>query len=110
MNEIFGDSDDTVSVTPPGGTKAVRLRYPTFQQWHELAKAHQGLDGGVPDAKLIARTIATCVADESGKPLGDAGIQAVMAGPPKRVMWLYRKCWETVLKSDDETVEQIEKN
>jgi len=26
------------------------------------------------------------------------------------VMWLYKQCWETVLKSDDETVAEVEKN
>lgn len=109
--DIFSELDsETVSVTPPGGKKSVRLRYPTFQQWHDLAKAHQGLEGGVPDAKLIARTIAVCLADDEGKPVGESAAQAVMSGSPRRVMWLYRTCWETVLKSDSETVEQLEKN
>jgi hypothetical protein len=27
-----------------------------------------------------------------------------------RVMWIYNRCWETVLKSGDQVVQDLEKN
>jgi hypothetical protein len=100
---------DTVSVTPPGGEDTVHLRSPSFAEWHALAKDHRDLDGGTPSADLIARTVATCLADEDGKP-AKVDKAKVMAWPHRRTMWVYTKCWETVLRSDDAVVEETEKN
>lgn len=102
-------AQETVAVTPPGSSEQVHLRYPSFAEWHDLAKAHRSLKGEDPSAELIAKTISTCVADADGKPLKSAAAD-VMKSSPRRVMWLYRKCWETVLKSDDDVVGEIEKN
>lgn len=110
--DIFGDvSSGVVSVTPPGASKPVYLRNPSFAEWHELARLHNSLDGKPPEAALIARTIATCLATADGKPITDASARdAVLKSSPRLVMWLYRKCWDTVLRSDNETVEAVEKN
>lgn len=105
----FDTISDVVTITPPGSDEAICLRYPSFTEWHALAKAHRELDGAAPSVDLIARTIATCLADETGKP-AKTNHAAIMAASPRRVMWIYRRCWETVLKSDDDTVQEIEKN
>lgn len=109
--DIFGEiADPVVVVTPPRGTKPIHLRYPTWHEYHELVKAHEGLDGKAPSAALIAKTIATCLADESGKPLSGDVVATVMKSSPRRVMWLYNKCFETVLNSTEDTVKEKEKN
>ena len=111
--DLFGDvSDDTVvAVTPPGATKPVYLRYPSYDEWHALAKAHWAVEKEqkAADSALIVRTVATCLCDESGKPLRGDVQAALLKSSPRRVMWLYKKCWATVLKSD-EAVQEIEKN
>lgn len=113
-SELFGDTaDDTVAVTPPGSSKTIYLRYPSFDEWHALAKAHWQCekDGKGVDAALIAKTIATCLANADGTPMTSGVDQkAIMAAKPRRVMWLYKKCWATVLKNDDETIREQEKN
>lgn len=109
--DIFGGDEKPVEVIPPGGSKVIYLRYPSFQEWHDLARLHQGVtDGKAPEAALIAKTIATCLCDEGGKPLGGDTAAAVMKANPRRVMWLYTRCWETVLRSDNELVKEQEKN
>lgn len=112
MTTALDDSLEPVSVTPPGSADPVYLRFPTFAEWHALAKAHRKLqaEGEDPSAELIAKTIATCLADDKGKPLGESAASKVLKASPRRVMWLYRTCWETVLKSDDGTVQELEKN
>lgn len=111
-DDLLGGSAEVVEVTPPGSKRSVHLRSPSFGEWHDLATAHQVLDGKPPSAELIARTLATCLADESGKPIAATPSErkALMAGSPRRIMWLYRKCWETVLKSDEDAISAIEKN
>lgn len=108
--DAFSIESDVVTLTPPGCEEPVYFRHPTFSEWHALAKAHRQLKGEDPSAELIAKTISTCLADASGKALGDAASGRVMKASPRRIMWLYRKCWETVLKSDDDVVQEIEKN
>ena len=44
---VFPSDSDVVTVTPPGD-EPVYLRYPSFAEWHSLAKAHRDLDGGTP--------------------------------------------------------------
>lgn len=111
---VFDDvSEEVVTVTPPGSTKKIHLRYPSFDEWHSLAKAHFQCekDGRTVDAALIAKTIATCLANEDGAPLTTGpDHRSIMDASPRRVMWLYRKCWATVLKSDEDTVKDLEKN
>jgi len=100
---------DVVTVTPPGSSESVYLRYPTFQEWHALAKAHRELEGATPPADLIAKTLTTCISDAEGKP---AGLEAakVMKANHQRVLWIYNRAWETVLKSGDAVVSELEKN
>jgi hypothetical protein len=100
---------ETVSVTPPGSDERVHLRHPTFAEWHSLAKEHEEIAGKPPSAELIARTIATCLSDEDGKP-AKVDKAKVLTWPHKRVMWVYKKCWTTVLRSDDDSVSEMEKN
>jgi hypothetical protein len=107
-------TSDVVTITPPGSTEVVHLRYPTFQEWHALAKAHRELqrpDGtrATPPADLIVKTITACVSDADGKP---AGLEAakVLRANHQVVMWIYAQLWETVLKSGDAVVADIEKN
>lgn len=100
---------DTVSVTPPGSDEAVYLRPPTFAEWHALAKEHREFEGKTPPAELIARTVVTCLADADGNPAKTEKAK-VLAWPHRKAMWLYAKCWETVLRSDDAVVEEAEKN
>lgn len=100
---------EIVTITPPGSTEPVYLRYPTFQEWHSLAKAHRELMGSTPPAELIAKTLTTCICDADGKP---GGVEAgkVLRANHQRVMWIYNRCWETVLKSGDAVVADLEKN
>lgn len=100
---------ETVSITPPGTDEVLFLRYPTFAEWHALAKEHEEVAGSPPSAELIARTVATCLADEDGKP-AKVEKAKVLAWPHMRTMWVYKQCWKTVLRSDDEAVSGVEKN
>lgn len=110
--DLFGDvTAEIVTVTPPGATKPVYLRCPSFDEWHALAVAHQQIDTGkTPDKTLIAKTVATCLSTEDGKPLPENAVSVLLKSNQRRVMWLYRKCWETVLRSDSETIKELEKN
>lgn len=109
---IENDSSLTVAVTLPGCPKTLYLRYPSFDEWHQLAKAHWQCEreGKGVDAALIARTITTCLANQDGTPLPGADQAAVMKASPKLVMALYKRCWDTVLKSDETTIGEAEKN
>jgi hypothetical protein len=106
---LLDNVSDTLLVTPPGCSEPVYFRYPTFAEWHGLAMTHKELNGGAPPADLIAKTLTTCLCDASGKPLG-AEASKVMLASHRRVMWLYKKAWLTVLLSDDQVVGEIEKN
>jgi len=109
---IENETGETVAVTLPGSTTTIYLRYPSFDEWHHLAKAHWQCEkeGKGVDAALIASTITTCLANQDGTPLAGADQAAVMKGSPKRVMALYKRCWDTVLKSDEDTIGEAEKN
>lgn len=110
-SDYLSENLPPVVITPPGAAKPLYLRYPSYDEWHSLAAAHQALGGKPPEASLVAKTIATCLADESGQPVSDGNtLSTIMKAPPKRIMWLYKKCWETVLKSDEETIAELEKN
>lgn len=112
IDSLFDDTASAVvTVTPPGSHREIHLRYPSFDEWHALARAHWALEGQAPDSELIAKTIAVCAANADGTPLGESRIRAaVLKANPVRVMWLYKKCWSTVLKSDEETIAELEKN
>lgn len=105
----FPSESDVVTVTLPGSDEPINLRYPSFAEWHSLAKAHRDLDGGTPPADLIARTLTVCLCDADGKPAG-MDSSKVLRLPHRRVMWIYSRCWETVLKSGDQVVQELEKN
>jgi hypothetical protein len=106
---LLDNISETLLVNPPGYSEPVYFRYPAFAEWHSLAMAHRDLDGGAPPAELIVKTLTTCLCDASGKPLG-AEASKVMLASHRRVMWLYKKAWLTVLLSDDQVVGEIEKN
>lgn len=112
--DIFGSvAAETVEVTPAGATKPIRLRYPTFREWHEITIEHRkcGQEKLDPSADLIARTIAICVADGQGRrKLSDAEASALLEASPRQVMDLYTKCWETVLRNDDNAAQEEAKN
>jgi hypothetical protein len=112
--DIFGTATpDVVEVTPAGAAKPVRLRYPTFREWHEITIEHRkaGADKRDPSADLIARTIAICIADGQGRrKLTDAEASALLEASPRQVMDLYTKCWETVLRNDDDAAKGEAKN
>lgn len=105
-DDIFGGlASEPIEVQPPGATKTVRLRYPTFAEWYELVTAQRSLDGKDPPADLIAKTIAVCVAGSDGaRRMTDAEATIFLTSSAKTVIWLYKKCWETVLRDDDESV------
>ena len=106
---LLDSAPDVVTFTPPGSDEPAHFRYPSFSEWHSLAKAHRELDGQTPPADLIARTLTTCLCDADGKPLG-LEASKVLKSSHRRVMWLYNKAWETVLRSDDAVVAEVEKN
>ena len=111
-SDIFGEwKPELLEVTPPGSDRPVMLRYPTYGEWHRLAVAHQQLDGKAPPPELIIDTIAVCVSDDHGKrKLPEGKARGLLNASPRAVMWLYKKCWETVLRNDDEVVSELEKN
>lgn len=103
--------DQPIEVTPPRSKSSVRLRWPSFNEWHGLAVAHRQLGGKEPSAELIARTVAVCLADDNGdRKYGDEDLAALLAASPRMLMWLYVKCWETVLRNDEHVVKEEEKN
>lgn len=104
-------SDEPIQVTPPRSKTPVRLRWPSFSEWHELAVAHRQLAGKEPAADLIARTVAVCLADEDGnRKYADDNLGPLLEASPRVLMWLYVKCWETVLRNDEQVVKEEEKN
>jgi hypothetical protein len=109
LDEILALADEPIEVTPPKAKKPVRLRWPSFAEWHELAVAHRKLDGQEPPAELIAKTVAVCLADEDGnRKYGDGDLEQLLQGNSRILMWLYVTCWQTVLKNDEEAVKQEE--
>lgn len=111
--DVFGEVgvEAPVTLTAPGTTKPVHLRYPSFEEWHEILFLHKGITAGsLPDAKAIARTVAICLADPEGNPLKGDVYGSVMKWSPRRVSWVYGQCWDTVLKNDNDTIKEVEKN
>lgn len=101
-----------VEVTPPKASKPVRLRYPKFSEWYRLTTAHRKVGAGNdPPPELVVQTVATCVANENGSRMfTDDQAAELMEADPAVVLWLYVKCFETVMRSDEEAVAEVEKN
>lgn len=111
LDEYLELSDAPLEVTPPRAKSPVRLRYPTFAEWHALSIAHRQLEGKDPPADLIAKTVAVCVADANGeRKYKDSDLPSLLQTSPRLLMWLYVKCWDTVLRNDDKEVKADEKN
>lgn len=111
LDDLLALADAPVEVTVGRSKKPVRLRWPSFDEWHALSVAHRRLKGEDPPAELVARTVAICVANEDGdREYADADIPKLLAGDPRVLMQLYVKCWETVLRNDDQTMKGEEGN
>lgn len=111
LDQQLGIADDPIEVTPPRSKTPVRLRWPSFAEWHDLSVAHRQLAGKDPPADLIARTVAVCVADDSGeRRYKDGDLASLLQTSPRTLMWLYVKCWETVLRNDEKAVKDEEGN
>jgi hypothetical protein len=109
LDDLLGLADEPIEVTPPRSKKPIRLRWPSFGEWHDLAVAHRHLDGKEPPAELIAKTVAVCLADEDGnRKYQDADVGELLASNPRTLMWIYVKCWDTVLRNDEQAVKEEE--
>lgn len=109
--DLLNWSPETVAETIPGTSQQVHFRYPVFEVWHALVTEHAEHVGRLPPASLIAKTLIACVTDEDGKQLfTEKTVGRIMAANPSRVTWLYRRILETVLKNDNEQVQEVEKN
>lgn len=109
LDDLLALADAPVEVTISKGKRPIRLRWPSFQEWHDLSVAHRALKGQDPPAELIAKTVAVCVANaEGGREYSDADVPALVAGDPRVLMQLYVKCWETVLRNDEQAVQADE--
>jgi hypothetical protein len=110
LDQILAIADEPIAVTPPRSKASVLLRWPSFAEWHELSVAHRKLDGD-PPAELIARTVAICLSDaDGGRRYKDEDIPELMKTSPRTLMWLYVKCWETVLRNDEKAIKDEEGN
>lgn len=110
LDKLLGQASDLVEVQPPMCERSIRLRWPTFREWHELAVGHRQLKGEDPSADLIAKTVAVCIANDRGERLyKDDELAEFMDANPRLVLWLYKTCWDTVLKEDDQVVRDEEK-
>lgn len=107
---LFGDvANGVITVTPPGASKPVYIATPAVATWIELVKEAQAFDNKTPDSPFITKAVAACMVDEAGKPLDDGTLRSALAkSNPTLVMFLYKKCWETVLKVDVREIEQLE--
>lgn len=111
LDELLALADAPLAVTPPRAKTPVYLRWPSFAEWHDLSVAHRKLAGEDPPAELIARTVATVLADESGKRrYRDDQAGELLEASPRTLMWLYVKAWETVLRNDEKAVQEEEGN
>ena len=109
IDAILSLADEPIEVHPPRAKAAVYLRWPTFAEWHAVSVAHRQLAGKDPPAELIAETVAICVANADGS-RKYADPKELLAASPRLLMWLYVKCWETVLRNDEPVVKEEEKN
>lgn len=102
---------ETIEATIPGTVKTFRLRYPTFDDWHEVATEHQKHVGKPAPAELVAKTIAACVVNKAGDPLFTReNLAPIMHANPNHVMWLYNHILQTVMKNENDQIEEVEKN
>lgn len=111
LDDLLTLAEAPVEVTVGRGKKPVRLRWPSFAEWHALSVSHRQLAGQDPPAELVARTVAVCVANAEGeREYQDADVPKLLEGDPRVLMQLYVKCWETVLRNDDQALKGEEGN
>jgi hypothetical protein len=104
-------SKPPVEVSVPGWPDSVQLRYPTFKEWHGLVSMMRVTDGGKEaSAEQVAQVIGVCLSTPDGaRMLNDSEALRLLQGDYEAVMFLYGKCWDTVLKATG-AVEDAEKN
>jgi hypothetical protein len=109
--DIFGGlQTQPIEVTPPGATKSVWIRYPTFAEWYGIVAEQRKLEDAQPTAELVAKTVATCLSDKDGKRiLTDADAVVLLETKPQPVAWLYKTCWDTVLADGEDAVGEAAK-
>lgn len=111
LDDLLALAAEPVEITIPKAKKPIRLRWPTFAEWHALSVAHRALKGDDPPAELVARTVAVCIADaDGGREYADADVPKLIEGDPRVLMQIYVKCWETVLRNDDQAIKAEEGN
>ncbi|MEY3203944.1 MAG: hypothetical protein RLZZ21_275 [Planctomycetota bacterium] len=102
---------EVVEVKTPDEKHTVHLRYPSFDDWYAVVTEHRDCVGKIAPATLVAKTLVACVCKKNGDPMFTAdSIGQIMKANPERVMWLYERCLKTVLKNDDQEVQEVEKN
>lgn len=111
LDDLLGLADEPIELQPPFSKAPIRLRWPSFAEWHELAVAHRQLKDKEPPAELIAKTVAVCLANEDGeRKYKDGDLAELLASSTRSLMWIYVQCWETVLRNDEQAVKEEEKN
>lgn len=109
--DLLSWEPEVIEATVPGTDQTVYLRYPSFDVWHTVATEHREYVGRPASAALVAKTIVGCYCKQNGEPLfTQDSLAQIMKANPSRVMWLYNHALQTVLKNDDETVSEVEKN
>lgn len=100
----------TIVVDVAGWSDSVRLRHPTFKEWHGIIGRLRGTEGKEPPAETIAYVIGVCLANDDGsRMLTDAEATELLDRDAAAVFNLYTRCWSTVLKADG-VIEAAEKN
>lgn len=112
LDDLFGSiAAAPLEVHPPRSAKSVLFRYPTYDEWYELALEHRKLDGQEPPKELITKTVAVVLANSDGtRKLSPQEASLLLKADSQLVMWLYVKAFETVLRSDEKVVTDAEKN
>lgn len=109
--DLLSWEPEVVEATIPGTNKTVHLRYPVFDDWHAVATEHQQHVGKPAPASLVAKTLVACVVKKNGEPMFTReNIEPIMRANPNHVMWLYNRILETVMKNDNESIQEVEKN
>jgi hypothetical protein len=112
IDDLFGSlATKPLEVQPPGAAKSVLFRSPTFSEWYELTVEHRRLEGKEPPVELITKTVAVVLANPDGsRRLSPQEASVLLKADSQLVMWLYVHAWETVLRSDEKTARDYEKN
>jgi hypothetical protein len=100
---LAGPARDSVAVKVAG--QDAFLRHPTFAEWRGIVARH-GETKPVA-AEAAAKAVATLLVDAEGNRMfPDTEIALLLQADPSIVAGLYAKAWETVLKVDDDRVEE----